>query len=497
MGLQTGAFPDTRLSSWLRHNTFKASLLILLCSMSVRLYFATRIDAREAVVAYSDSSTYLVPAETFYRDGTFMESTGGPMVSRTPGYPVFLATLMHLVGQHLTRMMLAQAVILSFTVLLLYWMARRIAPPVVAFCSALVAAASPWSAVLAGIPMSDGPFVLCLILIFLAMRATCDAARTGLVLAGGIGVGLMTGASVMVRPLWPLVVVVPVALGVCYGMRRPKVWMLVIVTLISAALPVELWRHRNRTAANFNGISDIPSKTAWRYLAARVIAESTGRDRHEVSIEAYAEDARWKLTVQQAEDEHWRRSNLVFRAHPFITLYSFLRSALEHAIHPSPDVLLLPRISFRGDFVVLGVVWGMLLILAAIGFGSLFSSEVAVDPDVNRVWLLTMLSVCSFLTLMSGISFAAGSRLRAPLELIVPLIAVFGARHLGRLMRSGLFGHPRRSSGSRPRALGKAGRESEARMDGRLRAIKGWSKNPATEFVLNEPNVFMTNSLGD
>src|SRR5215469_14079081 len=44
----------------------------------------------------------------------------------------------------------------------------------------------------------------------------------------------------------------------------------------------------------------------------------------------------------------------------------------------------------------------------------------------NRRWLLTLLAICLFLTLLSGISFAAGSRSRAPLELIGPLLAAIG-----------------------------------------------------------------------
>jgi hypothetical protein len=39
---------------------------------------------------------------------------------------------------------------------------------------------------------------------------------------------------------------------------------------------------------------------------------------------------------------------------------------------------------------------------------------------------LTFLVICLLLTLSSGISFGAGSRLRAPLELIVPLLAAVG-----------------------------------------------------------------------
>jgi len=195
--------------------------------------------------------------------------------------------------------------------------------------------------------------------------------------------------------------------------------------LICAVLPVEFWLQRNHAEAHFDSLSDIPGKTAFRYLAARVSAELTGRNRHAVAMAAYHEDATWVLSVQEADNEHWRRANAVFREHPFLTVYSFLRSATEHAIHPSPDVLVPAKLSFRGDFAVLATAWAVLLAVAALG--CLCSSDAAWDDgEINRKWLLTLLVICGLLTLASGISFAAGSRLRAPMELIIPLLSAIG-----------------------------------------------------------------------
>lgn len=71
------------------------------------------------------------------------------------------------------------------------------------------------------------------------------------------------------------------------------------------------------------------------------------------------------------------------------------------------------------------LLWGALLILAYLGW------RCTPDPErdngmIDRGWLLTILIVCFLLTLSSGISFGAGARLRAPLELIVPLLAAVG-----------------------------------------------------------------------
>jgi peptidoglycan/LPS O-acetylase OafA/YrhL len=94
-------------------------------------------------------------------------------------------------------------------------------------------------------------------------------------------------------------------------------------------------------------------------------------------------------------------------------------------IHPSPDVLKPAKLNFYGDFATLALLWGGLLIFAYLGWRSTSHPEWD-DGEINRRWLSTLLVVCLVLTFLSGISFAAGSRLRAPMEAIVPLLAAVG-----------------------------------------------------------------------
>ena len=125
---------------------------------------------------------------------------------------------------------------------------------------------------------------------------------------------------------------------------------------------------------------------------------------------------------------------MVFREYPFLTVYCFFRSAIEHGIHPSPDVLTYARLNFDGDFAVLASVWAGLLGFDTLGF--FCKPEPTWDDGIiDRTWLLIILTICGLLTLSSGISFGAGSRQRAPLELIVPLLASIG---LVRLAHVGL-----------------------------------------------------------
>jgi hypothetical protein len=84
-----------------------------------------------------------------------------------------------------------------------------------------------------------------------------------------------------------------------------------------------------------------------------------------------------------------------------------------------------PKLNFTGDFFVLALLWGGLLFFALLGY-LCASDPLWDDAEINRRWILAILVICSFLTLVSGISFAAGARLRAPLEISVQLFAAVG-----------------------------------------------------------------------
>ena len=68
--------------------------------------------------------------------------------------------------------------------------------------------------------------------------------------------------------------------------------------------------------------------TVWNYLAARVRSELTGEDKSLVSVAAGREIEILKLSVQDADKERWRRSMVLFREHPLLTAYCFMRSAI-------------------------------------------------------------------------------------------------------------------------------------------------------------------------
>jgi 4-amino-4-deoxy-L-arabinose transferase-like glycosyltransferase len=300
-----------------------------------------------------------------------------------------------------------------------------------AFAAAMLAAISPWGAVLAGIPMSDGLFLLLLAVVFFGLVLTVQARTTLGTVVGAIGTGLSVGADVLVRPVWPILIFIPAAFVFCYRAKLKAVLMVGGLVVLFAVTPVLLWEQRNQTTGHFNGLTDITGKAAWRYLAARVEAEASGRDRYEVAVAFDLEDRHWQLSVQEADNERWRRAMEVFKRHRFLTVYSFFRSAMEHVLHPSPDVLVAARLSFPGDFFALAICWSVSLILALLG--CLCTPDAKWDGgEIDRRLLFALFATASSITLLSGMSFAAGSRLRTPLELTIPLLAAIGLIRLAR-----------------------------------------------------------------
>jgi 4-amino-4-deoxy-L-arabinose transferase-like glycosyltransferase len=422
-------FPS--LSAWLKDHVYLASLIVLIAALVPRLFLTLAADDPHDLLA-SDSGTYLTPAENLLEHGAFLNSEQMPEVSRTPGYPTFILAIMlmtrtSLDGEGLGTVLVMQTVILSLSVLFLYWLARRILPPLMALTGAFLAAFSPWGAVIAGVPLTEGLFVFLLALLLLLIKLVEDTTSVKHAVWGSIAVGLVTGCAVLVRPVWPFLPLAAGALYFRYGPRRKGVGLVLAFMIVSAAMPVGLWTIRNVQEANFYGLSDIPRKTAWLYLGSRVIAQANGSDADRWAIEqeirTMDEETTKHLSVQQADDERWRRAKAVFREHPFLTVSSFFRSVAEHMVHPSPGTVLTPaKLNFPGDYWVLAGLWGVMVILACLGWRKASDCTQCADK-VDRGWLLTILAICLFLTLLSGVSYGGGARFRAPLELIVPLLA--------------------------------------------------------------------------
>lgn len=395
-----------------------------------------RADPSQLV--FPDSWTYFETATSLKESGSFLNKYHRPEITRTPGYPLFLAALMTVFGKDLRILLIVQTIIVSFSVLVLYWLARRLLPPLTAFVGALLAALSPWGAVRAGFLLTDGLFLLMLALLFLVMYIVVRNTRTlGMIIVGGSVVGLLTSAVVFVRPVLPLIPMVAIVLFAFYPDKRVRAWMLAATMMLCALIPLHLWKMRNLQEAQFHGFSDVSGKAAWQWLASSVQGQVPGAsmDRWALLRAAELAEEKWTLSLQQADDERWRLANGVFRDHPFLTIYTFGINAAEAFIHPQPGTLTPARVNFQGDGVMLAGIWATFLLCAALGMHHAWTSG-QTDGVMDRNWLLAILIICGVLTLSGGVAFGAAARYRIPLELIVPLLAGVGLVRLMSINRA-------------------------------------------------------------
>ncbi len=426
----------TRFSEWLQSHAVLASLIILACALSVRLFFTYRADPSHLI--FPDSWTYSETATSLQQSGSFLNKYHRPEITRTPGYPLFLAALMTVLGTDIRILTIAQTILVSFSVLVLYSLARRLLPPLMAFTGALLAALSPWGAVRAGFLLSDGLFLLLLIVLLYVMYLVIQHTQSfWMTIAGGGLVGGITSAVVFVRPVLPLIPLVAVISFILYPAKRARAWLLVSAMLICALVPLQLWKMRNLQEAQFHGFSDVSGKAAWQWLGSSVMGQVPGAagDRWTMLRKAEQTENKWTFSLQEADDERWRLAILIFKDHPFLTIYTVGINAAEAFVHPQSNILTPAGLNFQGDTVVLGAVWAAFLLSAAFGIRHVWQER---PPGVviDRKWLLAMSIICGVLTLAGGVSFGAGARYRAPLELVIPLLAGVGVVRMISVFRS-------------------------------------------------------------
>ena len=254
---------NARGKSWsimLRNHVYRATLIVLIASLVPRLLLTLWADPQDLIAG--DSPSYFDPAVSLFEHGAFLNREQGPEVGRTPGYPVFLLAIMVVTGKSLSNyedlrtILVVQTIILSWGVVFLYWLARRILPPVMALTGALFAAFSPWGAVAAGLPLTEGLFIFLLSLLFLLMKLVEDATSIKQALWGSVAVGLVTAAVILVRPLWPFLPLAAGAFFLRYGPRRKGAGLVLAAMLVCATLPITFWVVRNGQEANFYRLSD-------------------------------------------------------------------------------------------------------------------------------------------------------------------------------------------------------------------------------------------------
>jgi 4-amino-4-deoxy-L-arabinose transferase-like glycosyltransferase len=359
----------------------------LIAAAVVRLALLALVLVRSGTSALNrpDTASYLEPGRNLLLHGEFVAS-GLPEISRTPGYPLFLA-LVSLAGP--VAAALAQVLLSVFSVVLVWRLARTVFHDNrIALAAAWIFAFEPLSILYSILLLSETLFLALFLLSLERVAAFLREQRLSILAQAGV----CLAAATFVRPVsYYLPVVLAVGLFAALA-RVPGLppqrhgpvagdpglppqrhgpvagdpglppqrhgpvagdpglrWKAPAVLLLSTLPWLALWQIRNQVETGFGGFSSAQAYNLYFFSAAEV----TGRVEHRsvVSVQndfGYNDEqlflARHPAAAgwNQAQRLEFMRAetNRVLRAHPGLFLRAQLAGAVRTAFNPSASIFI-------------------------------------------------------------------------------------------------------------------------------------------------------------
>jgi 4-amino-4-deoxy-L-arabinose transferase-like glycosyltransferase len=183
--------------------------LVLLIALTARLAFVvwwqrTLVTTNQRF-EFPDSESYWELGQHLAQGEPYQFGTADRSVFRAPGYPLLLAAMFRMVGTNAAPVVarVLGAIIGTICVAVVYWLARIVFSPDVAFVAAAIVAVYPEAVATSVLPLSDGPFCLWMLLQLVFLRLATTATRPKEV-AYAILAGGMAGLATLTRPSWLL-----------------------------------------------------------------------------------------------------------------------------------------------------------------------------------------------------------------------------------------------------------------------------------------------------
>ena len=202
------------------------AVLYLLC---LRAYY---------VGFFNDDAFYLIGARSLLSGGFRELNAPGapPMTIYMPGYPLVLAQWSWLAGSSTLAAQLLSVALTTAGMGLMWACFAPELPAAAAFAAVAVAACNPLTACISGTVLSDIPFLVMTLLVFLAARAVWEE---GSALAWA-GLGALTGAAFLIRPTGAAL-----ALALLLSLLWEKRWLRAVWCAAGAAVVAAPWLLRN------------------------------------------------------------------------------------------------------------------------------------------------------------------------------------------------------------------------------------------------------------
>jgi 4-amino-4-deoxy-L-arabinose transferase-like glycosyltransferase len=447
----------TRRTVWLW-----AAALIVAAAVARVGWAAWIAHADPSAVRDPDSPGYLAPARALVDAGRFTITPTDPipMFIRTPGYPVFLASILWLTDSRWAISPI-QAIVSLVAVAAVVWVGRRLIGPSAGLVAGAVVVLDPLQFVASGTLLSEG-------LAAVVMSATVAVAAVVFALrspaevppAAVFALGALAAAATMVRPsfwFYPAVIVILLAVRLRHLPRRTLVAQL-LVFVVPIALVVGGWQLRNHERVGSWQVSAVPSINLYCDNAAEVTANVSGEsvgsvmDRFgcpgEEDLDTDCErQAGWACWVPdpdapgQGFDDLGREARQILLDHPVQTGRVLGAGLVREVAGPGTDTVArylgvapsrpLTAVLFAWN----AALWGFAVLGAVTGLRSR-----------HRAFWAFVVATIAYVMLVSA-GAAAYARLRTPIVPLLALLAALGVRQAMALRRGRVT--PRRHSDPR------------------------------------------------
>jgi 4-amino-4-deoxy-L-arabinose transferase-like glycosyltransferase len=425
---------------------------LIACAAVARVGWAAWIaHAEPSAVRDPDSPGYLAPARALVDAGRFSITPTDPipMFIRTPGYPVFLASILWFTDSR-WAISLIQAIVSLLAVAAVVWVGRRLIGPSAGLVAGAVVVLDPLQFVASGTLLSESLSAV-VVALMAGVGAVVFALRSPAQVPPGalLALGALAAAATMVRPsfwFYPAVIVILLAVRLRRLPRRTLVAQL-LVFMLPIVLVVGGWQLRNHARVGSWQVSAVPSINLYCDNAAEVEANLSGAslasvmDRFgcpravdpDTDCERQAGWACWVPDPDapgQGFDDLGREARQILLDHPVQTARVVGEGLVREIAGPGTDTVarylgVEPSPALTAVlFVWNASLWGFAALGAVVGLRS-----------SHRTFWAFVVATIGYVMLVSA-GAAAYARLRTPIIPLLALLAAIGVRHAMALRRS-------------------------------------------------------------
>lgn len=308
---------------------------LILIALVLRGAMLAAVASHPERLFHRDTGSYVRPALSMLAGHGFSRQEVPPFTpdtSRTPVYPLFIASLYFVFGQSPLVVPGAQVLISALTVGLAYAMGRQLLDEKEAFIGGLLLALSLGSIVYSVYILTETLFTLLLLTVTWMLLTYCQTGRKEWLIGGG----LLAGMAMLCRPIalfYPLAAVP--FIGFVHRERRRGGILAVLLFLAAVALAVAPWMIRNCRLVSSPTLSTISSHNLLFYNA--VSLEADLRDVGQAQVRAeMAERVQQELAGRGETGDIASQTQLytewgcrIILDHPWRYLYVHLKSDLN------------------------------------------------------------------------------------------------------------------------------------------------------------------------